>query len=73
MLYITMPSGHILWLSHGKRERAVYDFIDHVGEKWTDRVETVACDMHSDFRSLRGTLSAYPGGVRLFLYCQGFQ
>ena len=35
-LIIDMESGHILWLSHGKRKRTVYDFIDHVGEAWMD-------------------------------------
>ena len=48
-LIIDMESGHILWLAHGKRKRTVYDFIDHVGEAWMDGVETVACDMNSDF------------------------
>ena len=49
-LIIDMESGHILWLSHGKRKRTVYDFIDHVGEAWMDGVEAVACDMNSDFQ-----------------------
>ena len=49
-LIIDMESGHILWLAHGKRKRTVYDFIDHVGEAWMDGVETVACDMNSDFQ-----------------------
>jgi len=49
-LIIDMESGHILWLSHGKRKRTVYDFINHVGEAWMDGVEAVACDMNSDFQ-----------------------
>ena len=49
-LIIDLESGHILWLSHGKRKRTVYDFIDHVGEAWMDGVEAVACDMNSDFQ-----------------------
>ncbi len=49
-LIIDMETGHILWLSHGKRKATVYDFIDHVGEAWMDGVEAVACDMNSDFQ-----------------------
>lgn len=49
-LIIDMETGHILWLSHGKRKATVYDFIDHVGEAWMDSVEAVACDMNSDFQ-----------------------
>lgn len=49
-LIIDMATGHILWLSHGKRKATVYDFINHVGEAWMDGVEAVACDMNSDFQ-----------------------
>lgn len=49
-LIVDMESGHVLWLSHGKRKRTVYDFIDHVGAAWMDGVEAVACDMNSDFQ-----------------------
>ena len=48
-LIIDVESGHILWLSPGKRKRTVYDFINHVGEAWMDGVEAVSCDMNSDF------------------------
>ena len=47
---IDLDSGHVLWLAHGKRKKAVYDFIDYVGEKWMDNVEAVACDMNSDYQ-----------------------
>ena len=59
-LIIDMESGHILWLSHGKRKRTVYDFIDHVGEAWMDGVEAVACDMNSTSRKpLRNTVPIF--------------
>ena len=47
---IDMQSGHILWISYGKKKQVVYDFIDHVGLEWMDHVEAVACDMNSDFQ-----------------------
>ena len=46
---IDLDTGHILWISHGKKKQVVYDFIDHVGLEWMDSVEAVACDMNSDF------------------------
>ena len=47
---IDMLTGHILWISHGKKKQVVYDFIEHVGLEWMDHVEAVACDMNSDFQ-----------------------
>lgn len=47
---IDMETGHILWISHGKKKQVVYDFIDHVGLDWMDNVEAIACDMNSDFQ-----------------------
>ncbi len=47
---IDMETGHILWIAGGKKKQVVYDFIDHVGLKWMDHVEAVACDMNSDFQ-----------------------
>lgn len=49
-IIIDMETGHILWLSHGKKKATIYDFIDHVGEAWMDGVEAVCCDMNSDFQ-----------------------
>ena len=46
---IDMETGHILWISHGKKKQVVYDFINFVGLDWMDNVEAVACDMNSDF------------------------
>lgn len=46
---IDMETGHILFISHGKKKQVVYDFIDYVGLEWMDNVEAVACDMNSDF------------------------
>ena len=46
---IDLDTGHILWISHGKKKQVVYDFIDHVGLDWMGSVEAVACDMNSDF------------------------
>ena len=46
---IDMETGHILWISHGKKKQVVYDFIEFVGLEWMDSVEAVACDMNSDF------------------------
>ena len=47
---IDLETGHILWVQEGKKKQVVYDFIDHVGLKWMDGVEAVACDMNSDFQ-----------------------
>lgn len=47
---IDMETGHILWISGGKKKQVVYDFIEHVGQDWMDGVEAVACDMNSDFQ-----------------------
>ena len=47
---IDLDTGHILWISHGKKKQVVYDFIEHVGLKWMDSVEAIACDMNSDFQ-----------------------
>ena len=47
---VDMLTGHILWISHGKKKQVVYDFIEHVGLEWMDHVEVVACDMNSDFQ-----------------------
>ena len=47
---IDMETGHILWIAGGKKKQVVYDFIEHVGLKWMDQVEAVACDMNSDFQ-----------------------
>ena len=33
---IDMLTGHILWISHGKKKQVVYDFIEHVGLEWMD-------------------------------------
>lgn len=47
---IDMETGHILWIANGKKKQVVYDFIDHVGLAWMDTVESVACDMNSDYQ-----------------------
>lgn len=47
---IDMETGHILWIAGGKKKQVVYDFIEHVGLKWMDQIEAVACDMNSDFQ-----------------------
>ncbi len=47
---IDLETGHVLWISYGKKKQVVYDFIDHVGEEWMDNVEAIACDMNSDFQ-----------------------
>ena len=47
---IDMETGHILWIAGGKKKQVVYDFIEHVGLKWMDNVEAVACDMNYDFQ-----------------------
>lgn len=47
---IDMDTGHILWISYGKKKQVVYDFIEQVGLEWMDNVEAVACDMNSDFQ-----------------------
>ena len=47
---IDMETGHILWIAKGKKKQVVYDFIEHVGLKWMDNVEAIACDMNSDYQ-----------------------
>lgn len=47
---IDLDTGHILWISHGKKKQVVYDFIKHVDLEWMGSVEAVACDMNSDFQ-----------------------
>ena len=47
---IDMKTGHILWVSEGKKKQVVYDFIEHVGLEWMSHVEAVALDMNSDFQ-----------------------
>ena len=46
---IDLETGYILHLSHGKKKKCVYEFIDRVGDEWMSRVEAVAVDMNSDF------------------------
>ena len=47
---IDMKTGHILWISEGKKKQVVYDFIEHVGLEWMSHVEAVALDMNSNFQ-----------------------
>ena len=47
---IDLMTGHILWISHGKKKQVVYDFIEHMDLEWMESVEAVACDMNSDFQ-----------------------
>lgn len=47
---IDLETGHILWISQGKKKQVVYDFINHVGIQWMNNVVAVACDMNSDFQ-----------------------
>ncbi|MGN1164743.1 MAG: ISL3 family transposase [Candidatus Ornithospirochaeta sp.] len=51
-IIIDLETGHVLWLAHGKKKQALYDFIDFVGEDWMDGVEAVACDMNSDYQDV---------------------
>ena len=39
--FVTVPKG--------KKKQVVYDFINDVGMEWMDNVETISCDMNSDF------------------------
>lgn len=49
-IIIDLETGHILWIAYGKKKKVVYEFIKHVGLKWMESVEAVACDMNSDFQ-----------------------
>lgn len=49
---IDLETGHILWIAHGKKKKAILDFIEHVGKDWFDTVEAVACDMNSDYQEV---------------------
>ena len=31
---IDLDTGHVLWLSHGRKKECIYEFIDHVGDEW---------------------------------------
>ncbi len=46
---IDLETGHILWIQESKKKQVVYDFINHVGSEWMNKVKAVACDMNSDF------------------------
>ena len=46
---IDLETGHILWIAEGKKKQVVYDFINHVGLDWMNKVVAVGCDMNSDF------------------------
>lgn len=46
---MNLESGHILYLARGKKKEVVYNFIDLVGMEWMSHVESLACDMNSDF------------------------
>lgn len=46
---IDLETGHILWIEEGKKKQVVYNFINHVGLEWMNKVEAIACDMNSDF------------------------
>lgn len=47
---IDLDTGHVLYVSHGKKKQVVYEFIEHVGEEFMKGVKAVACDMNSDFQ-----------------------
>jgi len=49
-IIVDLETGHILWITEGKKKSCVYEFIDFVGQEWMDRVEAVACDMNSDYQ-----------------------
>ena len=49
---IDLETGHILWIAHGKKKKAILDFIEYVGRQWFDTVEAVACDMNSDYQEV---------------------
>lgn len=49
-LIIDLDTGNVLWIQHGKKKQVVKDFIKHVGMEWMEHVESVACDMNSDFQ-----------------------
>ena len=51
-IIIDLETGHVLWLAHGKRKKALCDFIDFVGEEWMNGVEAIACDMNSDYQEV---------------------
>ena len=51
-IIIDLETGHVLWLAHGKKKLALYDFIEFVGEEWMAGVEAVACDMNSDYQEV---------------------
>lgn len=48
---IDLETGHILWIAFGKKKQIVYDFINHVGDKWMCHVKAVSCDMNAYFYS----------------------
>jgi len=48
-IIIDLDTGHVLWLSHGKKKQCVYDFIEHAGMEFMQQVKCVASDMNSDY------------------------
>lgn len=57
-MIIDLETGHVLWLAHGKKKQAVYDFCDHAGEEWMSGVAGIACDMNAGFE--RAFLERHP-------------
>lgn len=51
-IIIDLETGHILWIAHGKKKKAILDFIEHAGRDWFDTVEAVTCDMNSDYQEV---------------------
>lgn len=49
-IIVDLETGHILWITEGKKKSCVYDFINFVGQKWMSGVKAVACDMNSDYQ-----------------------
>ena len=46
---IDLETGDVLYISHGKKKKVVYDFIALVGDVYMKNIVAMACDMNSDF------------------------
>lgn len=46
---VDLSTGKIIWISHGKGNDVVYEFIKFVGKNWMKKVKAVACDMNAGF------------------------
>ena len=48
-VFMDLETGHVLYLTEGKKKAGIDNFMDFVGDDWMQHVEAIACDMNADF------------------------